>query len=220
MRVAIAEDGALFREGLVMLLAAAGHEVVHAVPDGGQLLDLVAADPVDVAVLDIRMPPEPDGGLAIAERLRALHPEMGLLLLSHFAETHYLMRILEIGTRQIGYRLKDKVTSVTALSDTLARIAEGEIVIEPALAARLVDRPTGRQGKLAALSEREIEVLKLMAEGRSNNGIAAQLFVSSKAIEKHVAGIFAKLSLPADATAYHRRVLAVLAYLRTQRIET
>jgi DNA-binding NarL/FixJ family response regulator len=219
MRVALAEDGALFREGIVMLLRSAGHEVVHCVPDGDQLAERLAADPVDVAVLDIRMPPEPEGGLVVAARLRETHPDLGLLLLSHYAETHYLMRILEIGTSRIGYRLKDKIASVTALSDTLERIAEGEIVIEPALAARLIGHRQGQEGQLAALSEREVEVLGLMAEGRSNNGIAARLYVSTKTVEKNVASIFAKLSLPADAAVYHRRVLAVLAYLRTRRTE-
>jgi DNA-binding NarL/FixJ family response regulator len=128
------------------------------------------------------------------------------------------MRILEIGTSRIGYRLKDKIASISAPSDTLERIAEGEIVIEPVLAARLISHRQGQEGQLAALSEREVEVLGLMAEGRSNNGIATRLYLSTKAIEKHVASIFAKLSLPADATVHHnRRVLAVLAYLRTQR---
>ena len=125
MRVALAEDGALFREGLLMLLQAAGHEVVGSVADGDALVDLLSGDSADVAILDIRMPPEPDGGLVTAERLRALHPDMGLLFLSHYAESHYLMRILEIGTEAIGYRLKEKDGSVEVLSDTLGRIAEG-----------------------------------------------------------------------------------------------
>jgi DNA-binding NarL/FixJ family response regulator len=174
--------------------------------------------PADVAVLDIRMPPEPDGGLVTAERLRAQYPDMGLLFLSHYAESHYLMRILEIGTESIGYRLKEKVGSVEVLTDTLNRISDGEIVIEPMLAKRLVERPRSeRKSLVSSLSEREIDVLKLMAEGRSNGGIATQLFVTPKAIEKHIANIFGKLGLHADASEQHRRVLAVLTYLRSQR---
>ena len=125
MRVALAEDGALFREGLQMLLQAAGHEVVAVAAGGDELRELLATTPADVAVLDIRMPPEPDGGLTTAERLREVNPDMGLLFLSHYAESHYLMRILRIGTESIGYRLKEKVGSVEALSDTLARIEAG-----------------------------------------------------------------------------------------------
>jgi DNA-binding NarL/FixJ family response regulator len=218
MRVALAEDGALFREGLLMLLQAAGHEVVGCTADGDALVELLRSEPADVAILDIRMPPEPDGGLVTAERLRAAHPDMGLLLLSHYAESHYLMRILQIGAESVGYRLKEKVGSVDVLTDTLSRIAEGEIVFEPVLAKRLVERQRGGgQGVTSTLSERELDVLRLMAEGRSNNGIAAQLFVTPKAIEKHIANIFDKLDLHADTAEHHRRVLAVLTYLRSQR---
>ena len=217
MRVALAEDGALFRDGLVMLLEAAGHDVVGCTADGDSLVELLAKEPADVAILDIRMPPEPDGGLVTAERLRAAHPKLGLLFLSHYAETHYLMRVLQIGTEAIGYRLKEKVGSVDVLGDTLDRIRDGEIVIEPVLARRLVERPTGdRRDVVSALSPRELDVLRLMAEGRSNGGIAGLLVLSQKAIEKHIAHIFTKLGLPADAAEHHRRVLAVLTYLRSQ----
>jgi DNA-binding NarL/FixJ family response regulator len=219
MRVAVAEDGALFREGLVLLLEAAGHEVAGCFPDGDALVASVATDPVDVAILDIRMPPGPDGGLATAERVRALCPDTGLLLLSHYAETHYLMRVLEIGSERIGYRLKERVAGVQVLGDTLDRIAAGEIVIEPVLAKRLVRGGGQTEGALAALSERETDVLRLMAEGRANNAIAGELFISAKAVEKHVAAIFTKLGLPGDATVHHRRVLAVLAYLQERRID-
>ena len=217
MRVALAEDGALFREGLLMLLQAAGHEVVGSVADGDALVELLGGTDADVAILDIRMPPEPDGGLVTAERLRAAHPDLGLLFLSHYAESHYLLRILQIGTDAIGYRLKEKVGSVEVLSDTLGRIAEGEIVIEPVLAKRLVERPRGdRKEAVDTLSPRELDVLRLMAEGRSNTGIAAQLFVTPKAVEKHIANIFSKLGLHEDGSEHHRRVLAVLTYLRSQ----
>jgi DNA-binding NarL/FixJ family response regulator len=218
MRVALAEDGALFREGLLMLLRAAGHQVVCSAADGDELVALLTTEPADVAILDIRMPPEPDGGLVTAERLRAAHPDLGLLFLSHYAESHYLMRILEIGTESIGYRLKEKVGSVEVLTDTLTRIGNGEIVIEPVLAKRLVERTRGdKKDVVAALSDREQEVLRLMAEGRSNNGIAGQLYITPKAVEKHIANIFVKLGLHIDTAAHHRRVLAVLTYLRSQR---
>jgi DNA-binding NarL/FixJ family response regulator len=220
VRVAIAEDGALFREGLVLLLKAAGHEVTGCFPDGDALIAAVATDPVDVAILDIRMPPGADGGLTTAARVRALRPDTGLLLLSHYAETHYLMRVLEIGAERIGYRLKERVAGVQVLGDTLDRIAAGEIVIEPVLARRLVQGGADHTGSaLAALSERELDVLRLMAEGRANNAVAGELYISAKAVEKHVAAIFAKLGLPGDATVHHRRVLAVLAYLQARRID-
>ncbi|GAB3240323.1 response regulator transcription factor [Kineosporia babensis] len=217
LRVAVAEDGALFREGLVLLLEATGHTVVGAVDGGDKLMALLEHTPVDVAVLDIRMPPEPDGGLTTARRLRQRHPHTGLLLLSHYAEAHYLMEILKIGTEAIGYRLKDRISSAVALRDTVTRVSTGEIVIEPVVAGQLVGQPAGRPDELGSLTERETEVLRLMAEGRSNAGIARELFLSAKAVEKNVAAIFAKLNLPTDATSHHRRVLAVLTYLRSRR---
>lgn len=219
MDVAVADDGALFREGLQLLLGAAGHTVVGGVEDGDRLLELLERTPVDVAILDIRMPPGPEGGLDTAARIRRRHPGVGLLLLSQHAEAHYLFQLLEVGTERIGYRLKDQVAGVAVLADTLVRIAAGEIVIEPVLAANLVNRPgPAAPGPLAELNEREREVLRLMAEGRSNAGIAAALFVSVKSVEKYIASIFTKLDLPAEPAAHHRRVLAVLAYLRSDRV--
>ena len=213
MRVALAEDGALFREGLLMLLEAAGHEVVGSTADGDALVELLDTAPADVAILDIRMPPGADGGLVTAERLRALHADMGLLFLSHYAESHYLMRILQIGTEAIGYRLKEKVGSVDVLSDTLARITAGEIVIEPVLAKRLVEHPRGeKKGAIDSLSPRELDVLREMAQGKTNAGIEQSLFLSSSTVEKHVNSIFTKLRLP--ETGVHRRVAAVLAFLQ------
>ena len=213
MRVAVADDGALFRQGLVLLLQEAGHEVVGAVADGDTLLQL-ADQGLDVAVLDIRMPPGEEGGLTTALKLRGTHPELPILVLSHYAEAHYLMKVLEIGARGVGYRLKDRVAGLETLTDTLNRLVAGEVVIEPEVAERLVDKPRGQDGgALASLGARELDVLRLMAEGRSNRNIADMLFVSTKAVEKHTAAIFAKLGLPDDATSYHRRVLAVLAYL-------
>ncbi len=165
------------------------------------------------------MPPEPDGGLVTAERLRAAHPDMGLLFLSHYAESHYLMRILQIGTDSIGYRLKEKVGSVDVLvrhprpGSTTARSSSSRCWPSGWSSGRAADK----KGVVASLSEREMDVLRLMAEGRSNNGIAAQLFVTPKAVEKHIANIFGKLGLHADTSEHHRRVLAVLTYLRSQR---
>lgn len=212
MRIAIADDGALFRGGLQLLLQAAGHEVVHVVGSGQELEVLLRDEAVDVAVLDIRMPPEPEGGLITAGRLRASHPDLGLLLLSHYAETHYLMRVLDIGPRAIGYRLKDQVASVAALNDTLTRIAAGDIVIDPFLTSKLVEYTRTHRGELDALTVHELRVLRLMAAGLSNTGIAEELGVSRKAVEKHIGGVFAKLDLP-DAPTDNRRVLAVLRYL-------
>jgi DNA-binding NarL/FixJ family response regulator len=218
MDVAVADDGALFRQGLELLLSAAGHRVVGTVEDGDRLLELLAGTPVDVAIMDIRMPPGADGGLVTAERVRARYPGVGLLLLSQHAEAHYLFRLLEIGTERIGYRLKDQVAGVAVLADTLVRVAAGEIVIEPVLAAKLVDHSRRPEpGPLAELSERERDVLRLMAEGRSNAGIAGELFLSVKSVEKHIASIFTKLNLSTEPAAHHRRVLAVLAYLRSSR---
>ena len=219
MRVAIADDSALFREGLTMLLRAAGHDVVGWAPDGDNALALLHRGPADVAILDIRMSPDPDGGLATAAAMRRQFPDVGLLLLSNYAESHYLMRMLEIGTNRIGYRLKDRIVDVQALTDTLRRVAEGEVVIEPEIARHLVQQPRTAADALGRLTGRETDVLRLMAEGRSNAGIGQELYLSTKAVEKHAASIFAKLGLPADSAAYHRRVLAVVAYLRSRRVD-
>ena len=211
MRVAVADDGALFRQGLVLLLEEAGVEVVGAVTDGDSLVEVVHRG-VDVAVLDIRMPPGREGGLTTAVRLRREHPDLPLLMLSHYAEAHYLMEVLAVGAAGVGYRLKDRIAGLATLTETLERLAAGEVVIEPEVAQQLVARPPGG-GPLASLSPRELDVLQLMAEGRSNRSIAEALFISTKAVEKHTATVFTKLDLPEDATVYHRRVLAVLAYL-------
>lgn len=215
MRVALADDGGLFREGLVMLLAVSGHDVVICVADGDAIVAVLESSEVDVVLLDIRMPPGEQGGLEAARLIRERHPSTGILLLSQYADADYLIKMLDIGTERIGYRLKERIGSVAVLSDTLERIAAGELVIEPALAARWVGSATAqRSNELAALSERETSVLRLMAEGRSNSNIAAELYVSVKAVEKYSAGIFTKLRIDDAGGSHHRRVLAVLAYLR------
>jgi DNA-binding NarL/FixJ family response regulator len=216
MRVAIADDGALFREGLAMLLGVTGHDVVASVADGNELLRaLDSAGPIDVVVLDIRMPPGEAGGLVTARAVRERFPEVGLLLLSQYAETDYLVELLNITTESVGYRLKERIGSVTVLTDTVKRVAAGELVIEPALAERWVARSESRRDqRLASLTERETDVLRLMAEGCSNGSIAEGLSVSVKAVEKHTASIFGKLDLIDNGGTHHRRVLAVLAYLQ------
>jgi DNA-binding NarL/FixJ family response regulator len=200
------------------VVSAAGHEVAGVAAGGDELLALVGREracgrTADVAILDIQMPPGDQGGLVTARRLRERHPDVGLLLLSNYAESHYLTQFLAIGTESVGYRLKGRISGVDVLTDTLMRIGAGELVIEPVLARALVDRPDPRKSALSGLSGRELDVLRLMAEGRSNGGIAAELYLSAKAIEKHIANIFTKLDLPDGSAVHHRRVLAVLAYL-------
>lgn len=218
MRIALADDGGLWREGLARLLELAGCEVTGQAADGDELLDLVRDDPPDAVVLDIHMPPGRDGGIPTAARLRELQPELGLLFLSQHAETPYLVRILQQSdSRAVGYRLKDSVADVRALYDTLTRIRDGELVIEPELVRRLVSPERAEPERpLAKLTATERKVLELMAEGLSNSGIAARLTVTVKAVEGHVSGVFTKLGLPAE-TDGHRRVLAVLQYLRSRR---
>lgn len=211
MRIAVADDGALFRDGLVLLLTAAGHEVVHLAATGDRLAELVAADPVDVAVLDVRMPPGPEGGLAVALRIRARHPGMGLLMLSHHADTRYVRRVLEIGPRAVGYRLKDKVASLPVLAESLARVARGGFVVEPAVARRLVDAPPAHRAELAGLPVRDRAVLRLLAGGLSSDGIGAQLRVPGAAADRDVIRIFAALALPDDPA--EDRLVTLLGYL-------
>ena len=212
MRVVIAEDAAVFREGLVRLLEDRGHQVCAAVADGEALLAAVAAHRPDVAVVDIRMPPtHTDEGLRAALRLRADHPETGVLVFSQYIETRYAARLLEGGAAGVGYLLKDRVADVAEFTEALARVAAGGTALDPEVVGQLLG--AGRHAKgLAGLTAREREVLALMAEGRSNAGIADLLVISAGVVEKHVASIFAKLGLP-PAEGDNRRVLAVLRYL-------
>ena len=212
MRVVIAEDAAVFREGLVRLLEDRGHQVCAAVADGEALLAAAAAHRPDVAVVDIRMPPtHTDEGLRAALRLRADHPETGVLVFSQYIETRYAARLLQGNAAGVGYLLKDRVADVAEFTEALTRVAAGGTALDPEVVSQLLGAGRHARG-LAALTAREREVLSLMAEGRSNAGIADALVISAGVVEKHVAGIFAKLGLP-PAEGDNRRVLAVLRYL-------
>jgi DNA-binding NarL/FixJ family response regulator len=212
VRVVIAEDAAVFREGLVRLLEDRGHQVCAAVADGEALLAAAAAHRPDVAVVDIRMPPtHTDEGLRAALRLRADHPATGVLVFSQYIETRYAARLLRGNAAGVGYLLKDRVADVAEFTEALARVAAGGTALDPEVVSQLLGAGRHARG-LAALTAREREVLSLMAEGRSNAGIAEVLVISAGVVEKHVASIFAKLGLP-PAEGDNRRVLAVLRYL-------
>ncbi len=213
MRVVVAEDTMLTREGIVRLLEDAGVEVVGQVEDGDAVVRKVAATKADVAIVDIRMPPtHTDEGLVAAQRIRADHPAVGVLVLSQYVEPSYAMRLLEEHPEKVGYLLKERVFDVAVLIDALRRIDEGETVIDPTIVSRLVGRRR-REDPLAELTQREREVLSLVAEGMSNRAIAARLYVTERTVEAHIKQIFLKLGL-AESRDRHRRVLAVLAFLR------
>ena len=211
MRVVIAEDSVLLREGLARLLDEAGFEVVEAVADGEQLLRSVAEQMPDVVVADVRMPPtHTDEGLRAALVIRQRWPSVAVLVLSQYVEERYATELLAGDTRGVGYLLKDRVADVDEFVAALRRVGGGGAALDPEVVSQLLLR--GRRRPLDALTPREQEVLKLMAEGRSNGAIAAALVVTDGAVEKHVSSIFTKLGLqPADTD--HRRVLAVLSYL-------
>ncbi|MGD0384900.1 MAG: response regulator transcription factor [Solirubrobacteraceae bacterium] len=213
MRVVVADDAMLIREGLTRLLRDAGVTVTGKASNADELRQRVALSMPDVAIVDVRMPPgHSDEGVVAAERIRAEHPNVGVLLLSQYVDLRYCTRLLAEHPGRIGYLLKERVSDIAVLIDALERIVEGECVIDPTIVARLVARPRPAQS-LAALSNREREVLALMAEGHSNHAISAQLVLSGKTVESHVRQIFAKLDLP-DTGDQHRRVLAVLRFLR------
>ena len=215
MRVALADDSPLFRDGLAMMLTAAGVDVTACVADGNALLAAVAADEPDAVVLDIRMPPTfTDEGLIAAERMRARHPQVGVLLLSTYAQSGYAMRLLGDEPAGRGYLLKDRVDDMDTLRDALERLTRGESVVDAEIVVRLLRRQR-RADELRRLNDREREVLRLMAQGRSNAGIARHLHLTTKSVESYVTSVFVKLDLystPDD----NRRVRAVLAWLRSE----
>jgi DNA-binding NarL/FixJ family response regulator len=209
----VADDAALFRAGIARLLADAGFDVPAAVGDADALLAAVEQDPPDAVVVDIRMPPtHTTEGLEAARVLTARHPGVGVLVLSAHVEPHYAMRLVESGATGTGYLLKERVADAGELADAVRRVAAGGVVIDPGVVAQLVGRRRVRN-PLDALSEREREVLAVMAEGRSNQAICERLFLSPKTVEAYVHNVFTKLGLHPAADA-NRRVLAVLAYLR------
>jgi len=214
IRVVIAEDSILLREGLVRLLGEAGFDVVGAVGSGEDLLRIAGEVQPDVAIVDIRMPPtHTDEGLRAAAALRTRFGDgIGVLVLSQYVEVAYADQLIESDARGTGYLLKDRVADVAEIADAVRRVARGGSVIDPSLVAQLLRRQR-RPDPLVDLTERETEVLGLMAEGRSNAAVAERLVISMKTIETHIASIFSKLGLEPEADD-HRRVLAVLAYLR------
>jgi DNA-binding NarL/FixJ family response regulator len=214
VRIVIADDETLLRQGLARLLTDAGFEIAGHCGDADTLLRLVEARRPDVALVDIRMPPnQRDDGLLAAQKIRRAHPEIGVLVLSHHLNAHYAMRLLEDTPERAGYLLKERVSDIAVLADALRRIDEGECVIDPTIVSRLVARKRER-GPLDKLTERERQVLALVAEGHSNGAIAQRLFLSRKTVEAHVSRILLKLDLH-DTPDQHRRVLAVIAFLRS-----
>lgn len=214
MRVVIAEDSVLLREGIARLLEDAGLDVVGQAGTANDLLLKVRSYSPHLAIVDIRMPPDyTDEGLRAAQEIRAKHPGVGVLVLSQYAEPAYAMELLAESAEGVGYLLKDRISDVSEFAAAVRRVGEGGSALDPTVVSQLVGRRRG-DDPLESLSPREREVLELMAEGRSNRGIADRLVVTERAVEKHVTSIFGKLRLPA-APEDHRRVLAVLRLLRS-----
>ncbi len=213
MRVVLADDSVLLREGIASLLGEAGFEVVGQAGDSEGLLLKVRSYAPEVAIVDIRMPPtHTDEGLRAAREIRARHPATGVLVLSQYIEAEYALDLLSESAEGVGYLLKDRISDIGEFAAAVRRVGEGGSALDPAVVSQLVGRRR-RDDPLGALSPREREVLELMAEGRSNQAIGERLFITQRAVEKHVTAIFVKLRLPADA-GDHRRVLAVLTFLR------
>ena len=213
LRVVLADDSVLLREGVARILEEADFEVVGQVDNADDLLRRIGFSKPDVAIVDIRMPPtHTDEGLQAAAKIRERFPGVGVLVLSSYVEPAYAIELLSESAEGIGYLLKDRVADVDEFADAVRRVAQGGSALDPAVVRQLVGRPRG-DDPLDQLTPREREVLSLMAEGRSNAGIALHMVVTERAVEKHVTSIFQKLGLP-QATEDHRRVLAVLAYLK------
>ena len=214
MRIALADDSLLFREGLARLLTERGFDIAGQATDADSLLTIVDAEAPDIAIIDIRMPPEHrDEGLVAARAIRDRHPTLGVLVLSQYVEVHYALALVEDRPRGAGYLLKDRVEDLEEFTTSVRRVAAGELVVDPSVVSLLVSRSRVHD-PLDELTAREREVLRLMAEGRSNRAISAQLFLTERTVESHVRSIFLKLGLQ-PATDDHRRVLAVLNYLRS-----
>jgi DNA-binding NarL/FixJ family response regulator len=212
--VILADDAVLLREGLARILTESGFHVVGQVGDGSTLVHLVRQQPPDVAVVDIRMPPDfATEGIEAAAEIRAFAPQVGLMLLSQHVEVHHALRLMTEFDGGVGYLLKDRVSNLAAFAADVGRVAGGDVVIDSELVTRLVARRR-RQDPLERLTQREREVLALMARGLTNAALAEELHVSPKTVEGHVRSIFTKLDIGADDRS-HRRVLAVLQYLRT-----
>jgi DNA-binding NarL/FixJ family response regulator len=213
VRVVIGEDSLLLREGIARVLEASGVDVVALAGDFDELITAVAEARPDVAVVDIRMPPtHTDEGLRAAKRIRTELPETGVLVLSQYLDEDYVFALLSDGAERLGYLLKDRITDGDAFVDAVRRVAAGDAALDPEVVAHLLGRSSSG-GPLDRLTERERTVLSEMAEGRSNQAIAGRMFLSDRAVERHVTAIFSKLGLTATPQT-HRRVLAVLTYLR------
>lgn len=215
MRLILADDAAVIREGLARLLTEEGFNVVAQVGDANDLVALVELERPDVVLVDIRMPPSfTDEGLVAAQQIRAAHPDVGVLVLSQYIDVAYAMKLVTEQSSRVGYLLKDRIADLPELVAALRHIADGGSVVDPGLVAELVSAPAV-DDPLAGLTKREREVLALLAEGRTDRGIAQLLYVTPKTVEAHVRSIFRKLDLPSDATD-NRRVHAVLTFLRMQ----
>lgn len=218
MRVAVGDDAVILREGLARLLEEAGFEVVGVAANADELLELVDRSEPDVAIVDIRMPlTHTDEGLRAAMAIRKAHPAIGILVLSQTVHARYAIELLSSGTDSVGYLLKERVADLDELSASVRRVGQGGSVLDPAIVSQLVGRPRQADNPLEQLTDREREVLALMAEGRSNKAIADRLFVSGHTVEKHIKNIFATLRLPLSPDD-HRRVLAVVTYLDSEQL--
>jgi DNA-binding NarL/FixJ family response regulator len=215
VRVVVADDSVLFREGLARVLRDAGFDVVGQAHDAEELMSAVVQEAPDVAVVDIRMPPtHTNEGLVAAHRIREEHPDTAVLVLSQYVEPQYAMRLLSDAAGSVGYLLKDRVFDLAELADAVRRVSRGEFLVDPSVVSQVLNRQRTRN-PIEGLSERERDILALMAEGRSNQSITEKLYLSPKTVEAHVRSIFMKLGLEATPDD-HRRVLAVLTFLRSE----